>query len=43
MKQLRVRVNGEWYTVEVGDVYQSPVEVVVDGETYLVELDTAVE
>ncbi|MCH7482611.1 MAG: biotin/lipoyl-binding protein [Chloroflexi bacterium] len=43
MKQLRVRINGEWYTVEVGDVYQSPVEVVVDGETYLVELDTAVE
>ena len=43
MKQLRVRVNGEWYTVDVGDVYQSPVEVVVDGETYLVELDTAVE
>ena len=43
MKQLRVRVNGEWYTIDVGDVYQSPVEVVVDGETYLVELDTAVE
>ena len=43
MKQLRVRVNGEWYTIEVGDVYQSPVEVVVDGEPYLVELDTAVE
>jgi len=43
VKQLRVRVNGEWYTVDVGDVYQSPVEVVVDGETYLVELDTAVE
>jgi len=43
VKQIRVRVNGEWYTVEVGDVYQSPVEVVVDGETYLVELDTAVE
>ena len=43
MKQLRVRVNGEWYTIEVGDVYQSPVEVVVDGESYLVELDTAVE
>ncbi len=43
MKQLRVRVNGEWYTVEVGDVYQSPVEVVVDGESYLIELDTAVE
>ena len=43
MKMMRVRVNGEWYSVEVGDVYQSPVEVVVDGEQYLVELDSAVD
>ena len=43
MKSMRVRVNGEWYSVEVGDVYQNPVEVVVDGEQYLVELDTAVD
>ena len=41
MRRVRVRVNGEWYDVEVGDVYQSPVEVVVDGETYLVELEAA--
>ena len=40
---MRVRINGEWYSVEVGDVYQSPVEVIVDGERYLVELDTAVD
>ena len=40
---MRVRVNGEWYSVEVGDVYQSPVEVVVDGEEYLVELGAAME
>ena len=43
MKRIRVRVNGEWYSVEVGDVYQSPVEVVVDGEQYLVELGAAME
>lgn len=43
MKRLRVRVNGEWFSVEVGDVYQSPVEVVVDGEAYLVELGAAVD
>ncbi|MEX2599595.1 MAG: biotin/lipoyl-containing protein [Dehalococcoidia bacterium] len=41
MKRLRVRVNGDWYNIEVGDVYQSPVEVVVDGESYEVELGTA--
>ena len=39
MRRLRVRVNGEWYSVQVGDVYQSPVEVEVDGELYLVELE----
>ena len=43
MKRMRVRVNGEWYAIEVGDVYQSPVEVMVDGEPYLVELGAAVE
>jgi len=39
MRRMRVRVNGQSYNVQVGDVYHSPVEVVVDGETYLVELD----
>ena len=41
MKRLRLKVNEEWYSVEVGDVFQSPVEVIVDGETYLVELSTS--
>lgn len=36
---LRVRVGENWYTVEVGDLTQSPVEVTVDGETFLVELE----
>ena len=40
---MRMKVNGEWYDVEVGDVYQSPVEVVVDGETYLVEMGVAAD
>ncbi len=43
MKRLRVRVNDEWYSIEVGDVYQSPVEVLVDGEPYLVELSSALD
>jgi len=38
---MRLKVNNAWYDVQVGDVYQSPVEVVVDGETYLVEMGTA--
>lgn len=38
MKRLRVRVNDDWYDVEIGDLYQRPVEVVVDGEQYLVEV-----
>ena len=41
MRHVRVRVNGQWYQVEVGDVYQNPVEVIIDGGRYLVELDTA--
>lgn len=41
MRRMRVRVNGQWYLVEVGDVYQSPVEVMVDGGRYLVELEAA--
>ncbi len=38
MKRLRVKVNDEWFAVEVGDTRQSPVEVVVDGEEFLVEV-----
>ncbi|MCY4582616.1 MAG: hypothetical protein OXE50_07460 [Chloroflexi bacterium] len=38
MKRVRIRVNEEWYDVEIGDLYQRPVEVVVDGEEYLVEV-----
>lgn len=36
---LRVKVGENWYTVEVGDLTQSPVEVTVDGETFLVEIE----
>ena len=38
MKRIRVKVYDEWYDVRVGDLYQTPVEVVVDGETLLVEI-----
>jgi biotin carboxyl carrier protein len=41
VKRMRLKVNGEWFSVEVGDPYQSPVEVSVDGETYMVEMGVA--
>ncbi len=40
-RSMRLRVNGQWYQVLVGDAYQSPVAVEVDGDLYLVELDAA--
>jgi len=38
VRRLRVKVNDEWFTVEVGDTFQNPVDVVVDGEEFLVEV-----
>ena len=39
MPTYRLRVGDQWYTVDVGDVSHSPVEVNVDGQTYYVEVD----
>jgi glutaconyl-CoA/methylmalonyl-CoA decarboxylase subunit gamma len=36
---LRVKVGDRWYTVEVGDLNRSPVEVTVEGETFQVEIE----
>ena len=36
---LRVRVGNTWYSVEVGDLTYSPIEVTVEGETFQVEVD----
>jgi biotin carboxyl carrier protein len=36
---LRVKVGDHWYTVEVGDLGHSPVEVTVNGETFQVEIE----
>ncbi len=38
-KRVRVRIRERWYNVEVQDTTASPIEVVVDGETFLVETD----
>ena len=40
MTTIRVRIGEEWYTVEVGDLSQSPVQVTVDGETFEVEVES---
>ena len=40
MKRLRLKIDDEWYDIEVGDTYQSPVEVIVDGESFSVEIGT---
>ena len=36
---LRIRVGDHWYSVEIGDLSYSPVEVTVEGETFHVEVD----
>ncbi|PZC49237.1 MAG: glutaconyl-CoA decarboxylase [Chloroflexi bacterium] len=41
MSIFKVTVNDRLYTVEVGDLSTSPVEVLVDGEPVQVELDDA--
>ncbi len=41
MTTIRVRIGDHWYTVEVGDLSQSPVQVTVDGETF--EVDVAAD
>ena len=37
--RLRVRVGGNWYNVEVGELDRSPVQVNVDGEIFAVEVE----
>ena len=39
VNNLRVKVGDHWYSVQVGDLGQSPVEVTVDGETLYVEVE----
>ncbi len=39
LSTFRVKVGDNWYTVEVGDLSRSPVEVTVEGETFFVEIE----
>lgn len=36
---FRIKVGDNWYTVQVGDITRSPVEVTVEGETFQVEVE----
>ena len=40
MKEVRVKIGDRWYTVEVEEPLGSPAKVTVEGETFLVEVDT---
>ena len=37
----RVKVEGTWYDVDVGDITKSPVTVHIDGEEFQVEIESA--
>ena len=39
LKSIRVRVGERWYTVEVEDLSTSPIKVIVEGETFYVEVE----
>ena len=39
LNTFRIKVGDNWYTVQVGDLANSPVEVIVEGETFQVEVE----
>jgi len=36
---FRIKVGQQWYTVQVGDLDTSPIEVTVDGEIFQIEVE----
>ena len=36
---FRIKVGDNWYSVEVGELTRSPVQVTIEGETFLVEVE----
>lgn len=40
MREIKVKVNGKSYDVELGDLYASPVTVKVNGKEFSVEMET---
>ena len=41
IEKLRVKVDGKWYTVEVGDLSARPIQATVDGHPVEVSVETA--
>ena len=39
LTNLRIKVGEHWYTVQVGDLSHSPVQVTVEGEFFEVEVE----
>lgn len=40
MREIKVKVNGKTYDVELGDLYASPVTVKVNGKEFSVEMES---
>ena len=40
-KSIKLKIANKWYTVSVVDPSRSPVEVIVDGKSYFIEVDNA--
>ena len=41
LNRLRIKVDGQWYNVEIGDLTDTPIEVRVNGEAFLIEIEPA--
>ena len=41
LNRLRIKVDGQWYNVEIGDLTGTPIEVRVNGEAFLIEIEPA--
>ena len=39
LNKFRIKIEGQWYDVEIGDLTTSTVEVTVNGESFSIEID----
>ena len=40
LKKFRIKIEDQWYDVEIGDLTNSKVEVTVNGENFSIEIET---
>ena len=41
VNKFRLKIQDEWYDIEIGDLTDSAVEVTVNGESFSIEIETA--